>query len=185
MRGAASPAHLMSQAPPVQLSEHEPVQVRWHVDALQLTLLDAPTVYVQLAPPVQLRLLEAPAESEQVLPPLQPPLHELPQVPSVQLPLGQAMVQLLPEELQLVCSHPADPPQAHNAAAIANAIHRMSASGIRAAKQETGGQRRSATPAGSGYANAGSGGRTTSRASRASATAQSSAQATWPAALNR
>lgn len=118
----------MSQAPPVQLSEHEPVQVRWQVDALQLTLLDAPTVYVQVAPPVQLRLLEAPAESEQVLPPLQPPLHDVPQLPSVQLPPVQAIVQLLPEGSQLVRSHPADPPQAHIATVIESATHRMSAS---------------------------------------------------------
>ncbi|HET7786103.1 MAG TPA: hypothetical protein VFL36_09035 [Myxococcales bacterium] len=43
-RGAVSAAHLMSQVPPVQLSEQVPVQTTWQVEPLQLTLLEEPTV---------------------------------------------------------------------------------------------------------------------------------------------
>ncbi len=53
LRGAESPGHLRSHVPPVQLTEHAPVQVTWQVASLQLTLLLGPTVSVQVVPAVQ------------------------------------------------------------------------------------------------------------------------------------
>jgi hypothetical protein len=48
-------------APPEQLTEHEPVQVRWHVaPPEQLTLPLAPTVMSQVEPLVQSTLHESP-----------------------------------------------------------------------------------------------------------------------------
>jgi hypothetical protein len=79
--------------------------VRWQFE-LQVTLLEAPTVKVQVAPPVQLRLADAPATSVHWLPPLQPPLHEVPHESLVQVPPGHETLQLFPDGSHVFLLHP-------------------------------------------------------------------------------
>lgn len=113
----------MSQAPPVQLSEQEPVQTTWQVEALQVTLLEAPTVKLQVEPPAQARLAELPAVSVQLLPPLHPPLQEVPHDSPPQVPPAHATLQLAPEELQDAFVQPLPPPQATAASQVIATIH--------------------------------------------------------------
>ncbi len=122
-RGAASLAHFRSQAPPVQESEQEPVQITWQVEALQVTLLEAPTVKLQVEPPAQPRLAEVPAVSVQLLPPVHPPLQEAPQESAPQVPLTHAMLQLTSEVVQDALVHPLPPPQASAASQVIATIH--------------------------------------------------------------
>ena len=64
----ASPAQRKSQVAPLQLTEHEPVQVMWQVELpLHETLPLAPSVVVQTELSVQLRLHESRQEPAQLV----------------------------------------------------------------------------------------------------------------------
>jgi hypothetical protein len=121
---------------PLQLNEHEPVQVTVHFEPPpQLTLPLLPIVKVHVEFWVQSRLALSPALIEQVDPPLHLPLQLAPQLSAKQVPLGQLTPQLPASQVEVfvhpVGGAPVPPPQPARTKAIsAAAIHFIDTSGI-------------------------------------------------------